>query len=80
MLLKSDEETTLLLYVLYLMHDDPDSNHKHPFNCSMQFIDEATPTSVYVWQISFDVQLQIQSVMWRFQKQKWMSIDIYIFF
>ena len=36
--------------------------------------------SVYVWQISCDVQPQIQSVTWRFQKQKWMSIDIYILF
>ena len=35
--------------------------------------------SVYVWQISLDVQLQIQSVTWRFQKQKWMSIDINIY-
>ena len=26
-------------------------------------------TSVYVWQISFDIQLQIQSVTWQFQKQ-----------
>ena len=34
--------------------------------------------NVYVWQISFDIQLQIQSVTWQFQKQKWMSIDIYI--
>lgn len=33
-----------------------------------------------VWQISFDAQLQLQSVMWRFWKQKWMSIDICIFF
>jgi hypothetical protein len=32
--------------------------------------------SVYVWRISFDVQLQ---VTWRFQKRKWMSIDIYNF-
>jgi hypothetical protein len=37
------------------------------------------PISVYVWQIPFDVQLQIQSVTWRFTKQEWMSIDIYIF-
>jgi hypothetical protein len=33
-----------------------------------------------VWQISFDSQIQIQSVIWRFQKQKWMSIDNYISF
>ena len=39
-----------------------------------------TAHSVYVWHISFDVQLQIQSVTWRFRKQKWMSIDIYIIF
>ena len=37
-------------------------------------------SSVYVWQILFDVKLQIQSVIWHFQKQKWMSIDSYIFF
>jgi hypothetical protein len=36
--------------------------------------------SVYVWQISCDVQPQIQSVTWHFQKQNWMSIDIYILF
>ena len=30
--------------------------------------------------ISFDVQLQILNVTWRFQKQKWMLIDIYILF
>jgi hypothetical protein len=37
-------------------------------------------SNVYVWQISIDVHLQIQRVTWRFQKQKWMSIDIYGFF
>ena len=36
--------------------------------------------SVYVWQILFDVQLEIQSVMWRFLKWKWKSNDTYIFF
>ena len=36
-------------------------------------------SSVYVWQISFDVQLQIQSVTWRSQKQKRISLHIYIF-
>ena len=36
--------------------------------------------NVYVWQILFDIQLQIQNVTWSSQKQKWVSIDIYIFF
>ena len=34
--------------------------------------------NLYVWQISFDIWLHIQSVTWRFQEQKWMSIDIYV--
>ena len=38
------------------------------------------PRSVYVWQTSFDVQLQIQSVTWCFQKQKWTSRDICVLF
>ena len=42
--------------------------------------EEEPVSSVYVWQIPFDVQLQIQSVTWRFQKQKWMSTDINIIF
>ena len=36
--------------------------------------------NVCVWQLSFDAQLQIQSVKWRFQEQNVMSSDIYIFF
>ena len=36
--------------------------------------------NVCVWRISFDVQLQIQSVTQRFQKWKWMLIDIHISF
>jgi hypothetical protein len=42
--------------------------------------DELMSSNVYVWQISFDIQLQIQSVTWRFRKQKRLSINIYIFF
>ena len=36
--------------------------------------------NVYVSPVSFDFQLQIQSVTRVVQKQNWVSIDIYIFF
>ena len=35
--------------------------------------------SVYVWQMSLDIQLQIQSVTWHFQKQK-MNINWHLHF
>ena len=34
---------------------------------------------LYIWQISSDVQLQIQKPTWCFQKQKWISIVTYKF-
>ena len=37
-------------------------------------------SNVYVWQISIDVQLQIQSVTWHFQKQKWMYVNWHLHF
>ena len=39
-------------------------------NKNIALIDDMITCIVYVWQILFDVQLQIQSVTWRFQKRK----------
>jgi len=44
------------------------------------YSNQVTANSVYVWQISFDIQLQLQSGMWHSQNKKWMSIDIYFFY
>jgi len=55
---------------------------KHCLRDSKGFLERSgrLTSSVCVRQISFDVQLQIQSITWRFEKRKWMSIDIYNFF
>ena len=62
------------LVISLTSHTQPPPSFAERGNCKINYSLQQTsigPISVYVWQVSFDAQLQIQSVTWRFQKQKW---------